>query len=355
MKIDLSKIDTDVFVLNKHEFYGENLYLIYPKNPFFHWTENDLIFRSSVWNEEGYLVSPGFKKFFNWSERPDLHPYNNDNFVAVEKIDGSCLIVSNYKDHYIYRTRGTISAFKLDNGHEITPFKNDLESKIDLDYNTTLLFEWTTPNNRIVLDYGSEPEFRLIGGIDIVTYTLFKQSILDEKAITLNVKRPHTYSFKTMGETQSFIENNNTIEGVCIYYDDEQHIRKLKTENYLQLHRLKSELNSIEKLLDIYIEIGQPSYNDFVSYLTNNFDFEIMTMIRGNISKILDAKKQVTAIINHMVVLVDKIRSYETRKSQAEVILQAYGNTNRSGFAFKILDNKELSADDWKKLYFQLL
>jgi hypothetical protein len=50
-----------------------------------------------------------------------------------------------------------------------------------------------------------------------------------------------------------------------------------------------------------------------------------------------------------------KVRNLPTRKEQAMVILNSYGETNRSGYLFKILDNKPLENDDYKKLLFQIL
>ncbi len=77
----------------------------------------------------------------------------------VEKLDGSLLIVSKYNGQYILRTRGTVDASIMANGHELEIFKNTILSKL-ADNNDTwdysVLFEWLSPINKIVLNYGDE-------------------------------------------------------------------------------------------------------------------------------------------------------------------------------------------------------
>jgi hypothetical protein len=85
------------------------------------WDSSNLIFRSSVWDSEGNLVSAGFKKFFNLFEKPELSPGVEELSDAeiIEKIDGSCLIISRYKDRLIIRTRGTFTTDNLPNADDI--------------------------------------------------------------------------------------------------------------------------------------------------------------------------------------------------------------------------------------------
>ena len=59
------------------------------------------------------------------------------------------------------------------------------------------------------------------------------------------------------------------------------------------------------------------------------------------------------AIIEYMKSFVQPLKSIQ-RKIAAEKIAQAYGQTNRAGMLFKLLDGKSLSEDDLKKLIFQV-
>lgn len=95
MKINLLDIDTESFVIRDVQIAGETCYLVFPKHIGCKWTKQNLIFRSSVWNSEGELISASFKKFFNWGEKPELAytPFSlkaNGGCQILEKLDGCC-------------------------------------------------------------------------------------------------------------------------------------------------------------------------------------------------------------------------------------------------------------------------
>ena len=96
MKIDLSKINRDEFNIKEGVIAGEICYLVTPNDISCKWTKDTLIYRSSIWSKDGFPVSLGLKKFFNWSERPEITdtPISLEGCKAFDKIDGSCLFLS---------------------------------------------------------------------------------------------------------------------------------------------------------------------------------------------------------------------------------------------------------------------
>ena len=367
MKIDLESVDLTQFYVNEHILNGELVYLIIPQSISAKWNENNKVLRSSVWDMDGELISAGFPKFTNWGENPEVFPLPTSlkDAVITEKIDGSLLIVSKWKGQYILRTRGTIDATKLDNGHELEIFEEKILSKIigtahdllcgDI-WNFSLLFEWVSPNQKIVLNYGDEPDWYLVGYVDHFGYQLLEQYGLDSMATDFGWKRPTHYKFPTIEELLANVEVWQGKEGVCIYSNHGQSIHKCKSNWYLSLHRMKSELSSFEKVLDVYFIIGRPSYNDFCKYLETKFDYELMTQCIPFMSKICEAAKEVNKIVDGMNnFIAAKLKLLPSRKEQALIILQAYGNTNRANFLFSLLDGKQLTDDQLKKLYFQVV
>jgi hypothetical protein len=218
----------------------------------------------------------------------------------------------------------------------------------------SLLFEWVTPNNRIVLNYGEQADIYLIGVIYHNDYALMTQDCLDLLAKSIGVKRPKRFSANTLDELLLAIAKSKDIEGVCLYTNNDQTIHKIKSEFYLAAHKFKSEIGSIEKMLDYYFSIGRPSYGDFKKQVESTFDFEIFSLCQGDVSRICEAAKEVDEIINAMK---EKVASVKTlsRKDAAQTIIQAYGNTNRTSMAFTLLDGKELSEEQRKKLFWQKL
>jgi len=362
MKINLAEIDRENFMVHPHMIAGEVCYLVQPQHIGAKWNKNNLHFRSSVWNSDGELISASFKKFFNWDEQPDLtyRPFSltaNGGCQLIEKIDGSTLIVSKYKGHLIIRTRGTVDATKLDNGYEIEVLKNKYPKVFDINQaldGFSYIYEWVSPVNKIVLNYGDEPDLYLVAIIRHADYNLFGQMALDIVALDKEIKRPKTFQFNSIKEMIDAVEALKGQEGICCYCNDGQDIRKIKSAWYLALHRMKSELGSIDKVIDFYFTLNRPDYQTFYSHIEKNFDYELAEQSKGHISKICDGMKEVNKLVAYMYDFVRPL-AHVSRKEAAEKIFQAYGNTNRSGFAFTLLSGKLLKEEDYKKLLYQII
>lgn len=368
MKINLyNDVNRDEFIVKDVVIANECCYLITPKHIGCHWTKDNLIFRSSIWNSNGELISAGFKKFFNYQEQPDLESQPTDlkGCTSVEKLDGSLLIVSKYKGEMIYRTRGTSTVANMENGYEIPllveKYKKFFKSNIWNSDTTewSYLFEWITPTNKIVINYGDEPDITLVGIVNHEDYRYITQHELDVFAKIFDLKRPQTYQYTNITDLVSDVEKFTDKEGICLYFNKDQSIRKVKSIWYLKLHLFKAQV-SLENLIDVYLSIsflGLPpefaSYKKTCDFIESQFDFECLQMSLGFISKICDASKEVNAIVSGMLSFVMKLEG--SRKDKALKIMSSYGNTNRSGMVFSLLDNKPLTKDMIKKLFFQVL
>ena len=361
MKIDLDTVDRESFMVHEHSLNGEIVYLVQPKHIGAKWKNDNLHFRSSVWNYNGELISASFPKFFNWSEQPDLSPVPNSlkNTTVVEKLDGSTLIVSKYKGQYILRTRGTVDASTMANGFELELFKSTILSKLQDNNDTwgySIIWEWLSPINKIVLSYGDEPMWKLIGFINHTDYSLATQDMLDLMAKKYDLLRPEIYTFTDITDMLQIVDKWQNREGVCLYSKNGQTIHKIKASKYLLLHHLKSELSSLEKIMDVWLEQGMPDYNTFYNYIFTTFDFELAEQIKGTISRIADGKKEVNKIVDGMNSFVNnRLCSLPTRKEQAQLVISSYGDSGRSSMIFKMLDGKSLGKEEYKKLMFQVL
>lgn len=370
MKIDLQSIDKESFMVHQH-FVGEHeCYLVQPIHIGATWTKENLIYRSSLWDKDGHPVSLSFKKFFNYDEKPDIFPAPSDLTDAklMEKLDGSTLIFSRYKGHTVIRTRGTVNARMQANGHEIDyllqkyqKFANHLTLKDT--YDVSYVFEWLSPTNRIVLNYGDEPDMVLIAAIHHSDYHMAHQYTLNNFAVIMGLKRPRTFSYNSVEEMKSAVEVLKDQEGLCVYYGNEQQIRKVKAAQYLFLHRAKSEISSVDKVIDVYIDWFMDRHNlsheptgyvHFFEYLTVKFDFEIATMATGHASHICDAMKEVHKIMNALFEFASA-RMNIPRNIAAKEVLQAYGSTGRAAVIFRLLDKKPVTAADYKKILYQCL
>jgi len=372
MRIELTELDTANFLVKPYIFYGEQVFLVIPNHIGCEWTPENRHFRSSVWNLKGELVSASFPKFFNWGEKPAITPppQTLEDARLVEKIDGSALIISKYKGNFMVRTRRTIDARGMEkNGDEVEILLTKYPAIKELypDWETwtfSLIFEWVSPRNQIVIRY-TEPDLFLVGAVnhggDMVTvdYELWTQDSLDKLALELGVKRPQIFNFSHVQDMLLAISELQGQEGLCVYFKHGQEILKVKSAWYLVLHRMKSELSNIDGVIDLYFSTEQKdmaplSHDEFYGYICRTFDYELAEMVRGHVSKMFDAIKESQQIVFHMRHFVEPLKKL-SRKDAAQKIIGAYGKTNRSGFAFTLLDGKDLTIEQRKKLIYQTL
>src|SRR5215217_2884809 len=133
---------------------GDACWLITPKDMGCDWSDENFRFRSAIVRQsDSKVISQGFGKFVNFGEKPAFQAWDESwKFEARHKLDGSLLIASLYKGQWILRTRGTIDARSMANGHEIDLLMKRYEAffkdhEVNETLNVSVLFEWTTPNN----------------------------------------------------------------------------------------------------------------------------------------------------------------------------------------------------------------
>lgn len=368
MKIEVLAIDRNNFMVHEHMIGDHLVHLVQPIHIGADWRLDNMHFRSSVWDSKGYPVSLSFKKFYNWGEKPHLTPVPETLAGAqlMEKIDGSTLIFSRYNGEMVIRTRGTVDARKQENGYEIDYLLSKYPKLVEYFENSTMhnsvysyVFEWVSPSNKIVIDYGVEPDMYLTAIISHDDYTYQSQQSCDEFAESLSLRRPKSYKYDSVEEMKAAVEAFRGVEGLCVYFHDGQEILKVKSAQYLFLHRAKSDIASVEKVVDLYFNqfdiVGHfPTYEEFYGYLEKAYDFEIAEMARGSVSKIADAIKEVQKILDGFETFIAPYRRL-TRKQAATMILQAYGQSGRTSMLFKMYDNKSLTIDDLKKLLYQVM
>jgi len=341
---------------------GDECILVTPKDMGVDWNEENKYFRSSVWRKSDMRpISLGFRKFVNYGEKPNFEPLLlNTAIKAVVKVDGSCLIVSRHKDELIVRTRGTIDATQLKNGHEIEFLKKKYPKAFDIEYLDselyTLLFEWTTPTNRIVLNESAEPTLWLIGMIDHLDYSYCTQHNLDYVAKKLGVERPKTFGIILNGNIEHLknqIEPLQDIEGVVIYdcvpgTKEGQILKKIKTLRYLQLHRVFTGVTSIDHIFELFVEYGCTNRENFEALLATNFDWELVTSLQTLIGNFYARWMHIQNMVSNINSFLDSSYNKELpRKELASKILKAFPDC--SGIAFAMLDGKVIAPEKlWK-------
>lgn len=133
-------------ILNEY-FEGGLLYKqVHPTLPLTIWNYSETVQYNSEWDDillmcrglvtdnEGNIVARPFKKFFNIEQ--NKHTPTN-NFEVYDKMDGSLIILFNYKGEWIFCTRGSFTSDQAIKAKELS-VNYPLEV---LDKNNTYLFE----------------------------------------------------------------------------------------------------------------------------------------------------------------------------------------------------------------------
>lgn len=336
---------------------GDECWLITPDSIKCKWTEDTLKFRSMIVRKSDHkIISRGYNKFFNWSEQPDLDKFPTDKaFDVIEKLDGSLIIWGYHNGELIHRTRGTQNAESLPNGHEIQFLIQKYSKFIEFVKRfpqCSIFTEWQTNTNVIVIGGFPEPVLSLIGMIDNETGILMRQSWLDYVASEFEIERPKRYHYNSIQECIDDVEMWVGKEGVVVYTEDGQKLRKIKSEWYRSLHSLATGIRSISNVLDVFIESPKfINYQDFYNYVEQVLDHEIAEKIKDEIKQITEAYGKFIHSVDIMRLNIDRyIRCLETRKEQALEIQREWGNNKwMVPVAFHILDNKEIDDKVIKK------
>lgn len=338
------------------EVAGDEAILVTPSKAGGCWTKQNLCLRSAIVRKDDcFPISLGFKKFFNWGESPQLDytPFSMGGGVEVlEKRDGSLLIVSQYKGQLIHRTRGTFDASKLDNGFEIELLKKRFPQAFELDVdengtaNYSLLYEWETPNNQIVIRH-EELNLVLIGGVRHEDYSYFTQKELDELALKKGLARPETFKFDSVKEMLNSVSLWKGREGVVVYSKGGQTMRKIKAEDYLRIHRLKSELSSTKRLIEFYVSAGTPPLKEAIKLIETSIDFEVARRCEADLEKVCVSWERVQPYLVWLKQYVEPLKVLS--RKEAALTIQLLDQDER-GLAFKMLDEKPLEDRDKIKL-----
>lgn len=190
--------------------------------------------------ETGELVILPFEKFFNVNEkahtqRSDVAKVvNSEGAFFCEKLDGSMINATVINDRVHLKTKKSFysDVAKLAMDAMPSSVENLIRSFVANQWSP--IFEFTSPENKIVIDYGNEPQFRLIAARNMTSGEYMSQVWLDHFGMMFGVDRPKWFS---NSDISKFMDaNEEGIEGWVIYTEKDRY--KIKTRWYLDRHRL---------------------------------------------------------------------------------------------------------------------
>lgn len=205
------------------------------------WDEITLNCRALILDSNtGEVIARSFSKFFNWEE--NKHTPTN-NFRIFDKVDGSLGLLFFYRENsldngrWIFTSKGSFISEQAIKGKEIL---DELYPQyVNLDKTLSYIFEIIYPENRIVVNHGSNRKLVYLSsfepnGVEHLLLDEMKERGFD------TVKE---FSFPEMSLKELKNMNISNSEGFVIRYDSGERM-KVKFEDYLKLHRVTTGLSN---------------------------------------------------------------------------------------------------------------
>lgn len=244
--------------------------------------------------KDGSLIARPFHKFFNLGERQGLEAIDwSRSHLILGKLDGSMVHPCMINGELVFMTRSGLtaqSALALSHADEgvrrlCAEFIGD---------GLTCMFEFTSPDNRIVLAY-EQPTLTLLAARDNTTGIYLSHSQLSQRSAAHKVRlvepipaHPEMTAFVALARAQA------DIEGYVIAFDD-GHRLKLKTDYYALRHKALSGL-AFEK--NVLLWVVQDVVDDIVPLLAPRLADRLrayQTVIEAGLSRNCDRVRQFVA------------------------------------------------------------
>mgnify|MGYP002759034876 FL=1 len=261
--------------------------VILPFEKFFNYHQYDWV--NQELSEEDLLVLSNVKKDnIQYLSQLTQWPKNYNQIRVYDKLDGSMMNVSVYKDELICTSSGSIDGqypelFKQSLisylGNQLEEFKNMIKDK-------TLVFEYINSSLDTHVVLYNQPDLVLLGGFDHLTgHDLEFTNMLNQFANQFSFTKPHYYNdIKSKNDLLKLLEKleNENVEGCVVVFetsnDDKNHLRlKFKTQNYLNKHRKMEALVYSAYTFKSAKEIYQMLENDTLDDYLDQFNSDVNT------------------------------------------------------------------------------
>lgn len=293
--------------------------------------------RGLIFYPDGTLMSRPFHKFFNIGEREETLTRNidmtRDHFV-MEKLDGSMirpLLLGENRDNLRLGTKMGITdtseaAEKIITGDQIATLRLNAMAGI------TMLTEYTSPENRIVIEY-DEPELVLLAArFNYTGEYLPYESLLEQTAF--RVVPQYGSVDGSLDEYVAREREKEGREGFIISFGGEMH--KGKNDWYVRIHKVKDKIRTDRHILallleneldDVYPHLDENDYNRVKKY---ERDFH-------------DAYQQTLAFIDNAATMAINGAGGDRKRLATNVLPNSGLRKDYWRFVFGVDDGKDLN------------
>ena len=208
------------------------------------------------------IVSRPMNKFFN-IEQGEVDRSNMKLVGYMDKLDGSLISTYLHNGELKLKTKGSIKSEQAIAAMEWLDLPENSEMKNFLKFHTeknnlTVNMEWTAPDNQIVLFY-PEASLRILNMVNnkngkiLTAENIDKENLVNKDIFVKSHKIPNM----SLDDIIENIRNEQGNEGYILEFFDSEyntHLVKVKNIWYVNLHQIKSNLNTTSKIIETIID-----------------------------------------------------------------------------------------------------
>lgn len=191
----------------------------------------------------GECVARPFPKFFNLGENretlPDRFPWDQP-YEIYEKMDGWLGVLYRHAGQFKVASRGS---FHSSGSVWATQFLQQRDLSF-LPEEATLCFEIIHPEHRIILDYGGQQTLIVLAAFNRFTSEEYPRAVVARWAEAMGLPIVPMLSCMSLEDLKRTHLDQQRCEGFVIRFHDGRRV-KVKTDWYLRLSRILSDLNPI--------------------------------------------------------------------------------------------------------------
>lgn len=306
------------------------------------WADHPILLdcRGTVIAPDGTVHAKPFRKFFNLGERSgtsaeELAALGTPD-VSVKR-DGSMITawLDTKQGRVRFATRGSFTSDQAKAAEAIWIARY---ADVELDSHYTYVFEYTAPNNRIVVAY-PDAQLTLIGLVKTVTGRESSYGVVRRMAAYLGV--PGVVVENIDWATAHTLERPN-FEGFVLHWSDGTRV-KVKLADYVRLHRLITGLNE----RTIWEALSTGTLEAIRSQVPEEFLPWIDDVVLGLHARYTPFTATVEAVISQLGAL-DPTNREDRKRAAAHIVATAPPGLHAA--CFMALDGKDPAPAIWKIL-----
>ena len=233
--------------------------------------------------ESEVIVLSPFKKFRNLNEGEENSLEiiidkikNAKSLEFTNKLDGSMQSARVYNDQVIMSGSQSIdmnNSWRLKDGYEILVRQSNYVDMLKDNQTYTFIFEYITLKDAHVVNYKKEEEgLYLLGMRNVCTGEQLSYNQVKGYAEKYNVKMTQIFD-KTFNEVLNDTKKYKSYEMEGYVMNIDGHLVKIKCDDYVQIHRILSNVSSINLVIK---HIADNTFDDLISKVPESYKWRVM-------------------------------------------------------------------------------